>query len=48
MASIGKGLLFLILFVMWWVCIIITGMFLFRPIENNVDKEDEWRYSDYS
>ena len=40
MASIGKGLIFLILFLLWLAYVII-GMFVFRAAESNVEREEE-------
>ena len=51
MASIGRGLIFLILFVVWWAYVII-GMLVFRAVENKAEREDhyiyrvEWNYGD--
>ena len=50
MASIGKGLIFLILFILWLAYVII-GMLVFRAVENNAEREDhyyryEWSYGD--
>ena len=40
MASIGKGLIFLILLLLWLAYVII-GMFVFRAAEGNVEREGE-------
>ena len=40
MASIGKGLIFLILFLLWLAYVII-GVFVFRAAEGNVEREEE-------
>lgn len=40
MASIGKGVIFLILFLLWCAYVII-GMFVFRAAEGNVEREEE-------
>ena len=44
MASIGKGLIFLILFVVWWAYVII-GMLVFRAVENKAEREDHYKYN---
>ena len=43
MASIGRGLIFLILFVVWWAYVII-GMLVFRAVENKAEREDHYNY----
>ena len=40
MASIGKGVIFLILFLLWCAYVII-GIFVFRAAEGNVEREEE-------
>ena len=40
MASIGKGLILLILLLLWLAYVII-GMFVFRAVESNEDREGE-------
>ena len=50
MASIGKGVIFLILFLLWWAYVII-GMLVFKAVENHAEREDhyyrhEWNYGD--
>ena len=47
MASIGKGLIFLILFVLWWAYVFI-GMLVFRAVENNAEKEDHYYRNKWS
>ena len=40
MASIGKGIIFLILLFLWLAYVII-GIFVFRAVEDNVEREEE-------
>ena len=40
MASIGKGLILLILLLLW-LAYVITGMFVFRAVEGNEEREGE-------
>ena len=40
MASIGKGLIFLILLFLWLAYVII-GIFVFKAVEGNVEREEE-------
>ena len=47
MASIGKGLIFLILFVLWLAYVII-GMLVFRAVENNAEREDRYYHHEWS
>ena len=50
MASIGKGAIFLILFILWCSYVII-GILVFKAVENSAEREDysyrrEWNYGD--
>ena len=45
MASIGRGVIFLILFVLWSAYVII-GMFVFRAAESNVEREEREGHED--
>lgn len=45
MASVGRGVIFLILFVLWSAYVII-GMFVFRAAEGNVEREEREGHED--
>ena len=50
MTSIGKGVIFLVLFILWCSYVII-GTLVFKAVENNAEREDhyyrrEWNYGD--